>query len=87
MILRCLRKDPQRRYQHIADVKVALQDIKEDSESATGAAVYPRKRRGRLTAASGRKRLVAVVAGGCGRSRTPRPAPRYAAHRPPRRRG
>jgi serine/threonine protein kinase len=33
VILRCLRKDPQRRFQHIDDVKVALQDIKEESES------------------------------------------------------
>jgi Tol biopolymer transport system component/tRNA A-37 threonylcarbamoyl transferase component Bud32 len=32
-ILRCLRKDPDRRYQHIDDVKIALQDIKEESES------------------------------------------------------
>jgi serine/threonine protein kinase len=33
LILRCLRKDPQRRFQHIDDVKVALQDIKEESDS------------------------------------------------------
>jgi Tol biopolymer transport system component/predicted Ser/Thr protein kinase len=33
VILRCLRKDPQRRFQHIDDVKVALQDIKEESDS------------------------------------------------------
>ena len=33
VILRCLRKDPQRRFQHIGDVKVALQDIKEESDS------------------------------------------------------
>ena len=33
VILRCLRKDPQRRYQHIDDVKVALEDVKEESES------------------------------------------------------
>ena len=36
VILRCLRKDPERRFQHIADVKVALQEIKEDSESGHG---------------------------------------------------
>ncbi|MBL8291682.1 MAG: serine/threonine-protein kinase, partial [Bryobacterales bacterium] len=29
----CLRKDPLRRIQHMADVKVALQDLKEDSDS------------------------------------------------------
>jgi serine/threonine protein kinase/Tol biopolymer transport system component len=33
VILRCLRKDPQRRFQHIGDVKVALQEIKEESDS------------------------------------------------------
>ena len=33
VILRCLRKDPQRRYHHIDDVKVALEDVKEDFES------------------------------------------------------
>ncbi len=38
VILRCLRKDPERRFQHISDVKVALQDIKEESESGTAAA-------------------------------------------------
>jgi eukaryotic-like serine/threonine-protein kinase len=37
VILRCLRKDPQRRYQHIADVKVALDDVKEESESGVTA--------------------------------------------------
>jgi len=36
LIVRCLRKDPARRYQHIDDVKVALQDIKEESDSGTG---------------------------------------------------
>jgi hypothetical protein len=33
VVLRSLRKDPERRYQHIDDVKIALQDIKEESES------------------------------------------------------
>ena len=37
VILRCLRKDPQRRYQHIDDVKVALEDVKEESESGVTA--------------------------------------------------
>ena len=39
LISRCLRKDPERRFQHAADVKVALQEIKEDSESGSAAAV------------------------------------------------
>src|SRR6185503_17075335 len=52
-ILRCLRKDPERRFQHIDDVKVALQEIKEDSESGTTSALPgPGKRRGRLAIAA-----------------------------------
>ena len=39
LISRCLRKDPERRFQHIGDVRVALQEIKEDSESGSAAAV------------------------------------------------
>jgi serine/threonine protein kinase len=31
IILRCLRKDPARRYQTMADLKVALQDVREES--------------------------------------------------------
>ena len=33
IIARCLRKDPQRRWQNMADVKVALEDVLEDFES------------------------------------------------------
>ena len=33
IILRCLRKDPDRRFQHMADVKVELQELKEESDS------------------------------------------------------
>ena len=64
VILRCLRKDPQRRFQHIDDVKVALQEIKEDSESGTtAAAVVPRYRRGvRLAVVAGSLILVAGLA-------------------------
>ena len=39
LISRCLRKDPKRRFQHIGDVRVVLQEIKEDSESGSAAAV------------------------------------------------
>ncbi len=43
---RCLRKDPQRRWQTMSDLKVALQDLKEDSESGKlQAAAAPRGRR------------------------------------------
>ena len=30
---RCLQKDPDRRFQHMADVKVELNEIKEESDS------------------------------------------------------
>jgi len=33
ILARCLRKDPQRRWQNMSDLKVVLQDLKEDSES------------------------------------------------------
>jgi Tol biopolymer transport system component len=33
LVMRCLRKDPKRRWQNMSDLKVALQDIKEESES------------------------------------------------------
>ena len=34
VVARCLRKDAARRFQHMADVKVALEELKEESESA-----------------------------------------------------
>ena len=56
IITRCLRKDPSRRSHHMDDVRLALQEIKEDSDS------------GRLTAAQvtvrqPRRKLVWVAAG------------------------
>ena len=33
IINRCLRKDGERRFQHMADIKVALQELKEESDS------------------------------------------------------
>jgi serine/threonine protein kinase/Tol biopolymer transport system component len=33
LISRCLRKDPAKRFQHMDDVKIALEDLKDDSES------------------------------------------------------
>ncbi len=34
IIARCLRKDPARRFQHAIDLKVALEEVKEESESS-----------------------------------------------------
>jgi Tol biopolymer transport system component len=47
IILRCLRKEPARRFQNMLDVKVELQEVKEESDSAAAAAAAApaRKRR------------------------------------------
>src|SRR5437588_4605388 len=62
IIARCLRKDPERRAQGIADIKLALEELKEESESgklsgqvAATAAVRP--------LAQSSRRLVAMTAG------------------------
>jgi eukaryotic-like serine/threonine-protein kinase len=56
ILSRCLRKDPQRRWQTASDLKVALQDLKEDSESGKLRAVErPARRRG--------PRLIPILAG------------------------
>ncbi len=44
MILRCLRKDPARRFQHMDDLKVALEDVQEESGSGKQAAAPSRRR-------------------------------------------
>ena len=47
IILRCLRKDPDRRFQHMADVKVELQEVKEESrltDLGTGRSVSATRR-------------------------------------------
>ena len=44
IIVHCLRKDPERRFQHMDDLKVALLDLKEESDSgklASGRAALP----------------------------------------------
>ena len=46
IIARCLRKDPERRFQHMDDLRVALEEVKEESDSGTAAmqAAPPRRR-------------------------------------------
>jgi serine/threonine protein kinase len=68
IISRCLRKDPQRRWQSMADIKVALEDVLDELESgkltpADGgtAAVLPRRRIGILLWPAGI--LIALLAG------------------------
>jgi eukaryotic-like serine/threonine-protein kinase len=47
IIARCLRKDPARRFQHMADLKVALEELKDESDSgslaASPARIAPRR--------------------------------------------
>ena len=45
IINRCLRKDPQRRWQNMADIKVALEDVLEELESGNSAWRMERRRR------------------------------------------
>jgi len=50
VLTRCLRKDPQRRWQTMSDLKVALQELKEDSESGRlKAATVPAGRKNKRT--------------------------------------
>jgi serine/threonine protein kinase/Tol biopolymer transport system component len=65
-VMRCLRKDPARRFQTMADLKVALQDLKEDSDSGKLSAatpIAPRRKSGTwLFAATGLVLVFAVAA-------------------------
>jgi len=46
VVMRCLRKDPAHRFQHMADVKVALEELKEESDSGKlTTPVQPTRRR------------------------------------------
>jgi serine/threonine protein kinase/tetratricopeptide (TPR) repeat protein len=44
IITQCLRKDPERRFQHMDDVRVALEQLKEDSDKGTPVSVLPKGR-------------------------------------------
>jgi len=64
IITRCLRKDPVRRFQHMADLKVELEEVKLESESGTLAAEAParaRRRRRWLLAVAAAVPLLAVA--------------------------
>ncbi|HYW47635.1 MAG TPA: LpqB family beta-propeller domain-containing protein [Bryobacteraceae bacterium] len=50
IILRCLRKDPARRFQGMADLKVALEELKAESESGTLSGPEPARPKRRKTA-------------------------------------
>ncbi len=64
IISRCLRKDPLRRWQSMADVKVALEDALEELESGKLGAAEG----GCCREAAARFSTIAVAGGGCGRA-------------------
>ena len=79
IILHCLRKDPARRFQHMVDVKVELEELKEESDSGlTAPTVRAPLRRG-LWVAAGLVGALAVATGGflLWRSRRPEPPAPY----------
>jgi len=75
---RCLRKDPQRRWQSMSDLKVVLLDLKEDSESGKlrpPAVVAPARGRGRWIIPAAASLLVVAAAFFLGRKLFFKPAP------------
>jgi len=81
IIARCQRKDPERRAQGIADIKLALEELKEESESgklsgqvAAAAGVGPLARTRRLAAIAAGVAALAVTAVGLGWWLLKRPA-------------
>jgi Tol biopolymer transport system component len=64
IINRCLRKDPDRRYQHIDEVRLALLEVKEESDSGLPAGEMPVRRRNSPLWAVLALALVAAGAGG-----------------------
>jgi eukaryotic-like serine/threonine-protein kinase len=79
IILHCLRKEPARRFQHMTDLKVELEELKEESDSglSTPGARAPRWRG--LWIVAGLVGALAVAAGGLllWRSRRPEPPAPY----------
>jgi serine/threonine protein kinase len=65
IIARCLRKSPERRFQTMADLKVALEELKEESDSGTlSAAPAPQQRPARRLVWA--LALLAIIAAGLG---------------------
>ncbi len=78
IILRCLRKEPDRRFQHMSDVKVELQEVKEESDSSgsapTAAVPAPGRRRVPVGWLAGGAALAALLGGALWRLGQPPPA-------------
>jgi eukaryotic-like serine/threonine-protein kinase len=64
LILRCLRKEPERRFQHMSDLKVELQELKEDLGSGPTTPSVPARRKRGLWLAAGLVGALLSVAGG-----------------------
>jgi len=66
VVSRCLRKDPARRFQHMDDLKVALEELKEESDSGgfSAAAPVPRKRRAAAPLFAASAIVLALIGGG-----------------------
>ncbi len=66
LVIRCLRKDPRRRWQNMSDLKVALQDLEEESDSGklsgSAEAPAPARRALPIIIAAGAMLVVLVVA-------------------------
>jgi Tol biopolymer transport system component/tRNA A-37 threonylcarbamoyl transferase component Bud32 len=79
IILRCLRKEPARRFQHMTDLKVELEELKEESDSGLTTAGARAPRRRGLWIAAGLVGALTVAAGGLlvWRSRRPEPPAPY----------
>ena len=76
VVARCLRKDPSRRYQHMDDIKIALEELKEESDSAKlSAAVAPPTGPYRWPWVAGLTVLVVLAALALYQWLAPRPAP------------
>ena len=60
IIRRCLRKDREKRYQHMDDLKLALEEVREETESGKTPAAVPRNRVGYIAMGV----VVVLVAGG-----------------------
>jgi len=76
LIQRCLRKEPERRFQHMLDVKLELEQIKEDSESGRAPVALPARSKRRLWLVAGLVGLLAVATGAWLLLRPPPPPPR-----------
>jgi serine/threonine protein kinase len=76
IIQRCLRKDPARRFQHMDDVKVALEELKEESDSGQLSAVpQPRRNLRRRWMLAAVAAVVLLGAAGTALWWRPRPTP------------